>query len=145
MGRYRDFGRALIRALLLGLALAAPAVRADELLEPERAFEFAARALGAGALEVRFRIADGYYLYRDRLRFSSDNARLGAPELPRGEPKTDRFFGTTEIYRGEVRIRIPVERAPAAPLRLDVVSQGCADAGVCYVPMESHAELRLAP
>src|SRR5205823_13799789 len=27
---------------------------------------------------------------------------------------------------------------------LKVVSQGCADAGVCYVPMESKASLRLA-
>ncbi|MGH8686340.1 MAG: protein-disulfide reductase DsbD N-terminal domain-containing protein [Burkholderiales bacterium] len=135
----------MIRALLLALALAAPAASGDDLLEPERAFQFTARALGSDALEVRFTIADGYYLYRDRFRFASDNARLGPPELPHGKPKTDQFFGTSEIYRGEVRIRIPVKKAPAEPLRLEVISQGCADVGVCYVPMESRAELRLAP
>ncbi len=60
--------------------------------------------------------------------------------------KKDEFFGDVETYRKEVRVRIPVERASpqAQTLKLVVTSQGCADVGVCYVPMESKATLRLA-
>ena len=132
--------------LLLWLALAAlPALAASpqELLEPEQAFRFSARTLDGNALEVQYVIADGYYLYRERFKFAAENARLGKPEFPAGERKIDQFFGDTETYRKQVRIRVPVA-AGAATLKLLVTSQGCADVGVCYVPMESTASLRLA-
>ncbi len=134
-------------SLLLWLALAAlPATAASppDLLEPEQAFRFSARALDGNALEVQFAIAEGYYLYRERFKFSAENARLGKPEYPAGERKNDQFFGDTETYRKAVRIRVPVEAGAGDPLKLVVTSQGCADVGVCYVPMESIASLRLA-
>jgi len=137
----------MIRRLLLWLALAAlplHAAAAPDLLEPEQAFRFSARALGSDAIEVHFAIADGYYLYRERFKFAAQNARLGKAELPAGERKKDEFFGETEVYRKEVRIRLPVGPGAGDPLQLAVTSQGCADAGVCYVPMESQATLRLA-
>ena len=144
----------LLRALLLlcALLLSLPAFAqlklggsTDNLLEPEKAFRFSARALDAGAVEVRFDIADGYYLYRERLRFAAEGnpaVRLGAPELPKGEKHKDEFFGESETYRKSLRVRIPVEGSGAFDLK--VVSQGCADVGVCYVPMESRARLVLA-
>jgi thiol:disulfide interchange protein DsbD len=111
---------------------------ADNLLEPEKAFRFSAAA-SPQEVEVRFAIANGYYLYRDKFRFSAEGAKLGAPQLPPGVKHRDEFFGETETYRKEVRIRIPVEAQ--GPFELKVVSQGCADVGVCYVPMESTARL----
>jgi len=122
---------------------------AAELLEPEKAFAMSARAADAQTVEVSFAIADGYYMYRERFKFALEDgapAKLGAPQLPKGERKKDEFFGDVETYRKEVRVRIPVERASTEPqtLKLVVTSQGCADVGVCYVPMESKATLRLA-
>jgi thiol:disulfide interchange protein DsbD len=137
----------MTRFLLLWLALATVAPSAlsqQDLLEPEQAFRFSAHALGADALEVRFEIADGYYMYRERFRFEAENAQLGAAELPPGERKTDQFFGETETYRKAVSIRVPVAPGAADPVLLVVTSQGCADIGVCYVPMESRAMIRLA-
>ena len=137
----------MTRLLTLWLALAAPlapAAAADELLEPEKAFRFSARALGDDAVEVSFAIAEGYYMYRERFKFEAQNARLGVAELPRGLRKTDEFFGDTEVYRNEVHVRVPVAAGAADPLRLVVTSQGCADIGVCYVPMESRATILLA-
>ena len=131
-----------IFAFLVAL-LCAPAWAAPDLLEPEKAFRFSARALDPGTVEVRFQIADGYYLYRERFKFAAEGARLGAADLPRGAKHKDEFFGEVETYRKEVRIRVPVEQA-AGPVALTVVSQGCADVGVCYVPMESKATLQLA-
>ena len=116
----------------------------DNLLDPERAFRFSARALDGSAIEVRFIIADGYYLYRERFRFGAEGnpgVRLGTPQFPSGLKHKDEFFGEVETYRKEVRVRIPVEGDGRFDLK--VVSQGCADAGVCYVPMESKVSLRL--
>jgi thiol:disulfide interchange protein DsbD len=135
--------------LLLALLTSLPALgqlrlggSADNLLEPEKAFRFSARALDANAVEVRFDIAPGYYLYRERFRFVAEGARLGAPEFPRGEKHKDEFFGEVETYRKAVQVRIPVEGA--GRFELKVTSQGCADAGVCYIPMESRARIVLA-
>jgi thiol:disulfide interchange protein DsbD len=132
--------------LLLGLAGAAHAANPEELLEPEKAFRVSARALDAGNVEVRFAIADGYYMYRERFKFAAEpgsRARLGAPQFPPGVRKKDEFFGEVETYRKEVAIRLPVENADG-PLRLTVTSQGCADVGVCYIPMDSKLEIQLA-
>lgn len=117
---------------------------ADDLLEPEKAFRFSARALD-GAVEVDFAIADGYYMYRDKFRFAAEGnpaVRLGTPELPPGLRHKDEFFGEVETYRKSVRIRVPAQGEGRFDLK--VISQGCADVGVCYVPMESRASIRLA-
>jgi thiol:disulfide interchange protein DsbD len=138
--------RILTGLLLLALAATAGAQlfrKTDELLEPEKAFRFNARAAGS-EVEVSFAIADGYYMYRDKFRFSAEGnpaVRLGAPQFPAGARHKDEFFGEVETYRKQVRIRIPAEGEGRFDLK--VVSQGCADIGVCYVPMESQASLQL--
>jgi thiol:disulfide interchange protein DsbD len=143
--------RIILLLMLLGAATSAPAQlmlggSADNLLEPEKAFRFSARALDASSIEVSFAIAEGYYLYRDRFKFAlvPAEARLGPPELPPGIRHKDQFFGEMETYRKQVRIVLPVQGAEDKTVELKVTSQGCADAGVCYVPMESKASLRLA-
>ena len=129
--------------LCTGLAQAAD----PELLEPEKAFAFSARVAGPDAIEVRYVIAKGYYMYRDKFRFELEPATLaaGTAQLPPGQLKKDEFFGETVVYRDEVRIRLPVNTAGGIDRAvLTAVSQGCADAGVCYVPVEQKADLRLA-
>src|SRR5688572_31985129 len=84
-------------------------------------------------------------MYRERFQFAAEgNPRvtLGAPDLPRGVKHKDEFFGEVETYRKAVRILLPVQGE--GRFELKVTSQGCADVGVCYVPMESRASLRLA-
>src|SRR6266853_4138120 len=136
----------LLIALLFFLVPAAHAAGADELLEPDKAFGFSARALDAATVEVRYAIADGYYLYRDRFRFAAEPASvaLGQPQFPKGQIHEDKFFGKQETYRKEVRIRLPVEAGGAERVKLQVTSQGCADLGVCYVPQVQSADLRRA-
>jgi thiol:disulfide interchange protein DsbD len=128
---------------LLLLAACASALAADDLLEPEKAFRFSARVVEGPALDVRFAIAPGYYLYRDRLRFAAegDGVQLGAPQFPPALPHKDDFFGETPIYRDRVSVRVPVRGEGRFDLK--VTSQGCADVGVCYVPMESRATLQI--
>lgn len=134
--------------LLLFLLLPLPGRGAEpELLPPEKAFEFSARVAAPDAIEVRYRIAPGYYMYRDKFSFAAapEAVRLGTVQLPPGKIKRDEFFGDVETFRNEVIIRVPIAAAGAVPaLTLTAISQGCADAGVCYVPQEQKAELKLA-
>ena len=127
----------LIAALLLLCAPLTHALDASDLLEPEQAFRFSARALDGKSVEVRYRIAKGYYLYRERFEFVAEpiTAMLGKPVFPRGEAHTDAFFGRTETYRNDVAITVPVS-AGASRITLVATSQGCADAGVCYPPQK---------
>ncbi len=124
--------------MLVLLATAIPSYADDEFLDPEQAFRFSAQLKPSGLLEVRYLIADGYYMYRDRFRFDVEPATvvLGAARFPAGQWHEDEFFGRSEIFRREVEIQIPVVSGTRTgqTIRLVAVSQGCADAGICYLP-----------
>ena len=130
--------------VLFALALSAPGHAEEELLEPEKAFALSVHALDNGQIEARWQVADGYYLYRDKIRFESQTAgiQLGEPVFPVGKIKDDEFFGRVEIYRGEVRVRIPVQ-GQADTLDLLIHHQGCADIGVCYPPQRDSRSVKL--
>jgi len=115
-----------------------------KLLPPEQAFRFAARALDERTLEARFTIANGYYLYRDKLKFAVTEGVIANASLPPGKMKTDEFFGRVETYRGTVVVKLPLS-APISgrTLVLAADSQGCADAGVCYPPTQQKVTLEL--
>lgn len=138
----------MMRRLLLLLSLCLPlSAAAQELLEVDMAFRLSARTLDAGTLEVRYDIAKGYYMYRDKFRFVLEPAaaKAGAPQLPPGTIKKDEFFGDVETYRKEAVILLPI----SAPAGLDAVtlkatSQGCADIGVCYPPNTQTLQVSLA-
>jgi len=108
---------------------------APKLLPPEQAFRLSARALDTKTIEARFDVAEGYYLYRDKMHFRTDPVAAADAVLPPGKPKHDAFFGDVETYRGEVVVRVPLTRAAAGQkITLHADSQGCADVGVCYPP-----------
>ena len=85
-------------ALFAGNALAADA--ADNLLPVEQAFKVEAKAVDRGAVQFDFKIADDYYLYRERVKVKSNDANvtLGALDMPAGEKKHDEFLGDVEVY-----------------------------------------------
>lgn len=142
-----------MRALLLAAALALGAGPAtaqlfggQELLDPEKAFRISARALDARNVEVTFRIAQGYYMYRERFSFATEaGGPLAGVEIPRGKIKEDQYFGKQETFRDFVRIRVPVSAAEAAKggITLKVTSQGCSDKGVCYIPQTQQVKVPL--
>ena len=121
----------LFAALLSLLALAGHA--ADEPLPAEEAFRASARLIDDKQVEIRFRVTDGYYLYRHRFKFAADGISFGEPTLPPGKPKKDDAFGDVEIYRGELVFTLPIS-AGQPPFTLQLTSQGCADIGICYPP-----------
>lgn len=132
-------GAALLLATLAGAA-------EPKLLPPEEAFRFSARVLDGKTIEARFSVADGYYLYRDKLAFAVEPAggTVGAPALPPGKVKEDQFFGKVETYRGDIVIAVPLTAVPGGQsLVLAADSQGCADVGVCYPAFRQKVTLAL--
>jgi thiol:disulfide interchange protein DsbD len=112
----------------------------SEFLDPNVAYVLSAQTPDASTIAVRWDIAEGYYLYRDKFRFTikdGPGVRLGPVGLPPGKIKEDPYFGQMEVYYGEVEAILPVERESLGPteITLDVGYQGCADAGLCYPPM----------
>lgn len=124
----------LVALLALCLPLFAQALSQDDLLPPEKAFSARVSKQGQNLL-VRFDVAPGYYLYRDRIHFTGEPAGvIGQPQLPDGKIKEDKFFGKQVIYTHPVEVLIPVTGKLPADFTLKTTFQGCADAGVCYPP-----------
>ncbi|MCR4301130.1 MAG: protein-disulfide reductase DsbD [Sulfuricaulis sp.] len=137
-------------AVLLVLLL--PSVHAaapeDELLEPDKAFRLSTRAVDGATLEASWKIATGYYMYRDKFKFESlDGSQLKDPAFPRGKKKQDPLFGEVETYTKAVRIRVPFTRAEGATTaRLRITAQGCNEpVGVCYPPIVKEVDFKLPP
>lgn len=121
----------------------------QEMLPADAAFQLEADAPAAGAIMLHWRIADGYYLYRDKVKVvapTGSGITLAPAEFPNGEVKQDEFFGRMEIYKHTLDIRQPFTRAANAPahVRLQVTYQGCAVAGICYPPIIKQVAVDLA-
>lgn len=139
----------LISLLLLLSTLGGYAHAEDEFLRPEQAFAISATALGPDRLQVTWQIADGYYLYQSKFRFSAENPQIefGEPVLPEARIKDDPVFGEVAIYRGRVDIEVPFSNVPADSdvMTLKARSQGCADKGICYPPHTQTILVALSP
>jgi thiol:disulfide interchange protein len=81
-------------------------------------------------------IRDGYYLYRDRFKFNAVDAssQLSSPIFETGKVKWDDYFeANVEVYYSQTSVAVPFQSS-AQKIELQIESQGCADAGLCYPP-----------
>ena len=126
-------------AALLCVVINSAAFAAQDVKRPEEVFRYTAQ-IEAQTLVVAWDIEPGYYLYRDKMGFSTatEGVTLGAPTYPEGEIHSDEFFGEQIIFRNKAAVRIPLTAVQAGITTLDVEirSQGCADYGLCYPPQK---------
>ncbi len=119
--------------------------QAGSLLPPELAFLPQVVNAHHDALDVRWFIEDGYYLYRDKLSFSieqADGLVVSNGFVSEGKEQFDEFFGNVSVLRDSADARLVLESADsanfanAAPVngQLIINYQGCADIGVCFPP-----------
>jgi thioredoxin:protein disulfide reductase len=120
----------------------------DEFLPVEKAFRLHVQAEGTDRVRLSWVIADGYYLYRARIKVTtaSTSVQLGAAQLPAGDVKNDEYFGRQEVYHHELTATVPVVRAHGGELELplSVTYQGCAEAGLCYPPQTKNVTVELS-
>jgi thiol:disulfide interchange protein DsbD len=92
----------LISLVLLSLSASSPAFaaeesastsrlslfnREEEVLLPDQAFKLEVIAQDKHTLQANFTVAPGHYLYRDRIKFKSNNAQIGEITFPKGDIK----------------------------------------------------------
>jgi thiol:disulfide interchange protein DsbD len=112
----------------------------NQFLPVEQAFVFDFRQNG-NELELNWTIAEGYYLYKDKIKLAGIAVSFSHPAMPTGEPHEDEYFGKTEVYRKSLSIKIPLSDIDAKDAQLKVRFQGCADAGLCYPPVTQQIPL----
>jgi thiol:disulfide interchange protein DsbD len=141
-------------ALLLLLCLATPVSSAEgfldrlsdltgskqpDFLPPDKAFGLDVIVRDAHTLQANFSVTPTYYLYRDKITFTSKDStvRVTAVNLPKGEIKHDPNFGDTEVFHQSFQALITLDRAnnSAKGITLNAVYQGCSEEGLCYPPI----------
>ncbi len=139
------FARGAALCALLWLSLPAFALDEKDLLPVDQAFALTASAPERGQIQLQFKIAPGYYLYRHRTSVKADPAfNAGALQMPAGNKHHDDFFGEVETYRERLQATLPGAPTDAAgTISLEVRYQGCADAGVCYPPQKRTVQVTL--
>ena len=125
----------------------------DDILQPEDAFRFDADVVGPDHLQLLWGIADGTYLYADKLRISLEGAKdvaLGDYRWPEPEIKKDSILpdgstGDVPVYHHAIDLRVPLLRTSAEPTQVILVAkyQGCAERGLCYPPITKRVTLDL--
>ena len=120
----------------------------DVPLDVDHAFIFSATAQDANTLLARWEIAEGNYLYRDKISFEiieQDVAQLHTISLPAGENKMDEVFGLTEVYQFDTDIVLPITRSGTlSKVTLKAYYQGCSETfHICYPPTEKEIIITL--
>ncbi len=131
-------------AALSGGALAASDA---DFLDPDDAFKSSVSTSADGrSLVIGWQVAEGYHLYGSRMAVTaaSPQVQLGVPQRTAGKIAFDPILKeTVETLGGNFEVRIPIEKAPAN-FEVELTSQGCADAGLCYPPQSKQIPIVLA-
>ena len=138
--------RGLLQSLLLACMLPLAATAADEFLGPEQAFSFSTEVLDARTLRLRWDIAPGYHLYKDRISLHAEEpSPQWAPlNMPMATDEFDANFSKTmAVYRRSLQLDVHMLKSQPPP-RIDVAWQGCADSGLCYAPASASIQLSLS-
>lgn len=104
----------------------------EALLKVDEAFQLNVDIVDDKIL-VKFDIAEGYYMYSERLKLSSPNAELGEANIPKGKEKDDPYLGLTEVHYNFLEASIPIVNNNG-DFTLVVDYQGCAEDRLCYPP-----------
>ena len=118
-----------------------------DLLHVDQAFVLTATSDSPDRITLHWDIADGYYLYRDKVKVAvaAGDAQLGTPSIPGGEVQHDEYFGDQVVFFGRMDADVPVAAAAGSrDITLDVGYQGCAEAGLCYPPTHKTVQVQLA-
>ena len=139
----------MTKAFLLVFVLTfAPLALAQQVLKPEQAFPVTV-SYQADNIVISHAIKQGYYLYKDKISYAStnQNIQLIQVELPAGKAHYDEFFGSTEIYRDSMIVKVPINISEKdlvnSNFTIEIKLQGCADIGLCYPPQTWQREVFL--
>ena len=124
----------------------------DDILAPEDAFQVSALSPDGSRLQVNWTIADGTYLYYDKVKLElrGDGVQLGKfdmplPDVKKDSVKPDGSIGDVEVYHRAIDLDIPLVRTNTGDTEVELIAsyQGCADRGICYPPQRNTFKIGL--
>ena len=124
----------------------------DGILPVKEAYQVSAQVADGRRLLLDFRVADGTYLYADKIQVtvegqgvSAGAPRLPAPKIKSNTIKPDGGVGDVAVYAHDFQVEVPLKRQePGATVaKVTVKYQGCAERGICYPPQRQQFELTL--
>ena len=121
--------------------LATFAITEPDFLPVDEAYIFSSRIEG-NELVIHWDIADGYYLYKNRIQVTSNEPSTRFSDLlwsKPGKEKQDEYFGLVRVFYQDSELRIPVTHSVNGEAEFSITYQGCADAGLCYPPQKRQA------
>ncbi len=116
-------------------------------LQPDQAFGLVVSVRDAHTLIASFRVTPDYYLYRDKVTFSTADLgiKINNVSLPKGELKHDPNLGDMEVFHQPFQALLTLERGnnAARSITLDASYQGCSEKGLCYPPIKKQINITL--
>ncbi|MDS9470013.1 protein-disulfide reductase DsbD [Paracoccus sp. MBLB3053] len=105
-------------------------------LDPHEAFQMRLEPADSAGAHIGWKIAPGYYLYRDSFEVTDAAGKKLRVVTAPGAIKDDPSFGLVEVYHDKAQITVP-----DAAGRVEVTYQGCQDNGICYQPTSAVIDL----
>ena len=125
------------------LTLGKEVQKSNHPLPAEQAFKLSAILLDNNMLAVRWLVQPDYYLYKDKISFSVDEASIENIKFPDATIKNDEFFGEVSVYNIPLEIQIELNNIQKDYVLVTIKHQGCWEGGVCYPPQVDRLEVSL--
>lgn len=113
-------------------------------LQVHEAFPLSVVAIDDQTLVITWLIKEDYYLYKDKMSFVADGAKIVSINFPEAKLKQDEFFGQVRVYEKPVEILVTFSEVQNDVLTLNIGYQGCWSGGVCYPPQNDLIRISLS-
>ena len=125
-----------------GASLFTDTLEEEEFLSPDIAFKLDIAQKDANNLSAKFKVVEGYYLYKQRITFKDSASKVLTATLPAGDIKDDPNFGKQEVYHHDFEANIPITNTEK--MQISARFQGCSEKGLCYAPQTKAFTIDLA-
>jgi thiol:disulfide interchange protein DsbD len=112
----------------------------------DQAFQLQVKKQDTTAIDLHWKMAKGYYLYKDRLHVTPSNDAvftLGQIQFPVALTKTDKLGKLQSIYKDQLSLIIPLLGKTPGEAHLEVQFQGCSEEGFCYPPQKRFLQIQI--
>jgi len=122
----------------------------DDILDPDDAFQISHDAQ-PGQFKVNWVIAEGHYLYRDKVQITTDESEVNSKPLvmPPGDSKDDPIFNKTlYVFHNFADATLPYtyDGNGDKDVTFKVKYQGCSEvSGICYPPQTKKFTVKISP
>ncbi len=110
-------------------------------LPVDKAFNLSAILLDNNTLLVRWLVQPDYYLYKDKILFSFEDASIENINFPESVTKNDEFFGEVSVFNTPLEVKVDLNNSERDSVLVTIDHQGCWEGGVCYPPQTDRLEV----